>query len=428
MAITILNRVGEDNPKSVLATTVVSYALSAILTGAVFFGLGSLRLGSLIGFFPRHILVGCIGGVGWFLVATGLEVSARLDGNLNYDLPTLHQLVDPPTFALWVVPLLLAMFLIFCQRFIKWPLFVPLYFISIPALFFLVVAAVPQLDLVTVREHGWLFDAPAADVPFWHFYTLYSKVSPLPSTLPNTEARRELSNVVPLTDFKEVDWRALLSTVPAMFALTFFGILHVPINVPALGVSTGEDNVDVDRELIAHGISNALSGLAGSIQNYLVYTNSILFIRSGGDSRLAGVMLAFGTAGIMMMGPAIIGYIPIMVVGALIFLLGIELLREALYDTWGKLSRLEYFTVCGIPVLYPSSASLIWVYTNDLDLHNCCHDGCLGFCDWHRDWHSSSLYVFCCTGLAKVCNSCSLFRGFCSLDGPTPPRPTEVPA
>ena len=51
-----------------------------------------------------------------------------------------------------------------------------------------------------------------------------------------------------------------------MFALTFFGILHVPINVPALGFSTGQDNVDVDRELVAHGISNALSGCAGSIQ------------------------------------------------------------------------------------------------------------------------------------------------------------------
>lgn len=146
-------------------------------------------------------------------------------------------------------------------------------------------------------------------------------------------------------DFALVDWNALLKTVPAMFALTFFGILHVPINVPALGVSTGEDHVDVDRELIAHGVSNALSGFAGSIQNYLVYSNSILFVRSGGDSRLAGVMLAFGTMGMMAAGPDIIGYIPVMVVGALIFLLGIELMKEALYDTWGKLSKLEYLTV-----------------------------------------------------------------------------------
>lgn len=76
-----------------------------------------------------------------------------------------------------------------------------------------------------------------------------------------------------------------------------------------------------------------------------MYTNSLLFIRSGGDSRIAGVMLAFATMGILVAGPALIGYIPIMVVGALIFLLGIDLIREALIDTWGKLSRLEYLTV-----------------------------------------------------------------------------------
>lgn len=51
-----------------------------------------------------------------------------------------------------------------------------------------------------------------------------------------------------------------------MFALTFFGVLHVPINVPALGISTGEDNLNVDRELMAHGVTNALSGFVGSIQ------------------------------------------------------------------------------------------------------------------------------------------------------------------
>lgn len=171
-------------------------------------------------------------------------------------------------------------------------------------------------------------------------------------------------------DFRAVDWGALAKTIPAMFALTFFGILHVPINVPALGFSTGVDNVNVDRELVAHGISNALSGFAGSIQvgpncsvplsplltaqNYLVYTNSILFIRSGGDSRLAGILLAAGTFGILLAGPTIIGYIPIMVVGALIFLLGIELIREALYDTWGRVHRLEYLTVStSLPTISP---------------------------------------------------------------------------
>lgn len=80
-------------------------------------------------------------------------------------------------------------------------------------------------------------------------------------------------------------------------------------------------------------------------QNYLVYTNSLLFIDSGGNSRLAGIMLAVATAGILVVGPVIIGFIPIMVVGALIFMLGIELMEEALVDTWGKLHKLEYLTV-----------------------------------------------------------------------------------
>ena len=84
-------------------------------------------------------------------------------------------------------------------------------------------------------------------------------------------------------------------------------------------------------------------------QNYLVYTNSVLFVRSGGDSRVAGVMLAAATFGVLISGPIIIGYIPIMVVGALIFFLGIDLMMEALVGPWGKVHRLEYLTVSSLP-------------------------------------------------------------------------------
>ena len=67
-----------------------------------------------------------------------------------------------------------------------------------------------------------------------------------------------------------------------------------------------------------HGISNTLSGCVGSIQNYLVFVNSVLFVNTGGDSRLAGYMLAGATAGLWVAGPIVIGYVPVMVVGTLI--------------------------------------------------------------------------------------------------------------
>lgn len=323
MAFTILTRVGEDDPTAVIATTILAFAISSVVTGAVFFLMGACKLGSLVGFFPRHILIGCIGGVGWFLVATAVEVSARLNGNLEYNLTTLQHLFRADTVLLWTIPLVLAIVLIYVQKFVKSKFLVGGYFIAVAAIFYFFKFAL-NIQFDTLHSNGWIFDSPPAGNPWYHFYTLYN--------------------------FRAVHWGALGETVPAMFALTFFGVLHVPINVPALGISTGEDNLNVDRELLAHGVSNALSGCLGSIQNYLVYTNSILFIASGGNDRLAGVMLAGATFGILLAGPVIIGYIPVMVVGALIYLLGIELLQEALVDPFGKLQPLEYATIIIIVV------------------------------------------------------------------------------
>jgi hypothetical protein len=60
-------------------------------------------------------------------------------------------------------------------------------------------------------------------------------------------------------------------TIPTQLALSFFGILHVPINIPALAVSLRQD-VDLNREILSHGFSNILSGLCGSCQvSYLPF-------------------------------------------------------------------------------------------------------------------------------------------------------------
>ena len=255
MAFTILTRIGEDNPKSVVATTILSYSTSSMLTGAIFYIMGWCRLGSLIGFFPRHILIGCIGGVGWFLIATGIEVSARLQGNLQYNLTTLRRLFHVDTVLLWTIPLLLSAFLMIIKRWVKHPLTDATYFISLIGIFHFLVAALSNVNLETLRAKGWVFEAPTLDTPFYHFYTLYGM---------SFSSYTSIANYY--QDFGAVDWRALAATIPAMFALTFFGILHVPINIPALALTTGEDNISVDRELRAHGWSNTLSGLCGSIQ------------------------------------------------------------------------------------------------------------------------------------------------------------------
>ena len=175
MAFSIKHRVGADREVAVRATTIAAYAISSILTGIVFYLMGRFKLGALMGFFPRHILIGCMGGIGWFLVATGFEVSARLDGSLTFTLDTLHRLLQPDTVALWVIPLFLAVSLQVIKRWIKNPYLDATFFVSILILFVYFVFAISELDWADLRSRGWVFEAPPTGVPFYHFYTLYSK-------------------------------------------------------------------------------------------------------------------------------------------------------------------------------------------------------------------------------------------------------------
>jgi SulP family sulfate permease len=127
--------------------------------------------------------------------------------------------------------------------------------------------------------------------------------------------------------------------------LIFFAVLHVPINVPALAVSTHQA-VDVNREIIGHGVANFLAGMVGTPQNYLVYSNSVLYIRSGGNSTIGSLMLAAATAIIWVFGSGVIQLIPILVVGGLIFHLSFDLMKESIWDTWHVgISSWEYFTI-----------------------------------------------------------------------------------
>ncbi|KAK0659853.1 Uncharacterized protein DIS24_g3794 [Lasiodiplodia hormozganensis] len=333
MTYVIMARMGPAEPNAIIATVVVSYALSSVITGLIFGALGLFKLGNLVSFFPRNILNGCIGGVGFFLFVTGIEVSARLDGNLEYNFDTLQKLFRADTVALWTSPLALAIIYMVIKHYYDHPALMPAFIVLITGIFHIIVAAVSHFNLDKARDAGWVFEKPESGVPFYHFYTLY--------------------------DFSIVDWSAIFRTIPTMFALSFFGIIHVPINVPALALSAKEDDVDINRELVAHGLSNSLSGFVGSIQNYLVYVNSVMFMDHGGNSRMAGLMLAAATAGVWMAGPGMIGYVPVMVVGTLIFYLGIDLLKEALWDTLGKLRLLEYLTIITI-VLIMGIYDFVW--------------------------------------------------------------------
>lgn len=81
--------VGKDGNDAVIITTTFSaYALSTLLIGTVFLLLGKYRLGSLIAYFPRNVLVGSIGCIGF---AMNENASHRSDIRvIGYSCSKLH--------------------------------------------------------------------------------------------------------------------------------------------------------------------------------------------------------------------------------------------------------------------------------------------------------------------------------------------------
>lgn len=198
----IIDFLGDEDPAAVVTTTMLAFALSSIFAGLVFLLLGYFRLGVLIGFFPRHILVGCIGGVGVFLIETGLEVSAQLksEEGFEWNLATLHYFTQSWTMvAHWVPPLALAILLRLLTSKFHNPLIFPGYFLVIPAIFYAVVFGILKLPLDELQRNDWVFDVgSAADAPFWRFYTYF--------------------------DFSKTSWKALWATMPTQVSIVLLSL------------------------------------------------------------------------------------------------------------------------------------------------------------------------------------------------------------
>ncbi|WVO16394.1 hypothetical protein L204_104069 [Cryptococcus depauperatus] len=212
LAATFTQVIGDD-PEAIVATTMMAFAFSSILTGLVFFSLGAFKLGILVGYFPRHILVGCIGGVGVFLIETGLQVSRGVEKGFEYNLATLHIFFQSRhAIALWTLPLALAVLLRLITHTFHHQLIFPAYFFAIFLIFYLVVA-VGGWDMDQLRQTGWILDVGADVLPWYKVYTLFN--------------------------FRKTHWEAFWAAMPTQLALVFFGILHVPLNVSDHGrVST----------------------------------------------------------------------------------------------------------------------------------------------------------------------------------------------
>ena len=110
----------------------------------------------------------------------------------------------------------------------------------------------------------------------------------------------------------------------------------------------------MNKELIAHGYSNMLSGMFGGLQNVMTYSFSVLYRKSGGGGIPSCLTITAGIALLFVYGPAIAVYLPRCMAGTLLVHIGLDLFLEGCYDSYGIFDALEYAGIWFITIVMSS--------------------------------------------------------------------------
>jgi SulP family sulfate permease len=106
-----------------------------------------------------------------------------------------------------------------------------------------------------------------------------------------------------------------------------------------------------DRESMAQGLANFLSGLFGGMGGCAMIGQSLINIQSGGRGRTSGIVAAGALAVFILVGGPVIGQIPIAALTGVMFMVVIGTFEWATFSTFGKVPRSEIFVILAVTLI-----------------------------------------------------------------------------
>ncbi|HEV2292527.1 MAG TPA: SulP family inorganic anion transporter [Tepidisphaeraceae bacterium] len=301
------------DPTSDPATYLRLVFVLALLKGLIQLAFAVARMGAMVRYVSRSVIVGLAGGAGVLIIVgqiprvLGLAVSgvpqrfAGAAGEIEKLLPQLHHL---NTKALTVGAVSLAVML--GVRGVSKLL---------PGALMGVIAGA-----AVVVATGW----GPADLPL---------VGQLPRALPGF--------VVPHFTWGEAE--ALLA---GALALALLGMLETVAIAKGIAASSG-DRIDPNREFFAQGLANAVSSVFQCIPGSGSFTRSALDHAAGAATRFAAVFNALFVGILFVLAGGVAKYIPLATLGAVLIVIGFGLIDWRYIPRMFRASRSDA-VVCGI--------------------------------------------------------------------------------
>jgi SulP family sulfate permease len=304
--------VGRCEVPDVFLTVVAATLVVTLSCGAIFFVLGTFRLGNLVRFIPYPVVGGFLAGTGWLLFKGGIYIASGVELHFR----TFDLLVSPVTLKRWVPALAFGVILYLAVRLVKKPLVIPIV-LGIGLVLFAIGMLATGSSIDAAKHGRWLL-GPFESVRLWQPWAL-----------------RALTGA---------DWSAVLSQWAGIATAVFVATIAILFNISGTEVVLHRD-LDTNRELRDAGLLNVVSGALGGIPGYHALSLTALAERMSVDARVAGLIAAAVPLAGVIFGASVIELIPRMIVGGVLVFLGLAFLVDWVWDKRKVLPPLEYGVV-----------------------------------------------------------------------------------
>ena len=310
IATTVMATNGKDwDAETTFQFIFVTIALTSILVGIFFFILGTLKLGKLVRFIPYPVVGGFLAGTGWLIVKFAFIMTA----GMGLSLDNVVSLFDQATLHKWFPGLIFGLIMLISSRYIKHYLLIPA-LIAIGITSFYAIMFFYGFSYTDLESNGYL-------------------LGPFPEG--------GLFQGLPLKYLSDFKWSIFLEQLPAIGTMMILNSISVLFNYSGLEIIIKKD-LDLDQELKTTGIGNIIAGLGGAPPGHLSLGGTLLSISIGSKSKLTNIVIALLCALTLFFGSEVLSFFPRIILGGLLFNLGLSFLVDWLYSTWSRVPKTDY--------------------------------------------------------------------------------------
>jgi len=316
-AILVATLAARDPSASPLSTgdVVALCLLAGVALALALWLLGTFRLAMVMRFVPRPVLAGFLAGTGYFVTVGALGICL----GTVVTLPGLAGLVQAPALGKFAVAIGVAVALVLANRLMRSNLATSAVF-GLGLVVFHGAVLVFGLDIAALQASGWFIALPPGGLPW----------PPLKAD-----------------DIAGIDWQFLSGQLLPLATMVLLATAALLMNSSALEARLSED-LDLDREMKAVGLSNLLSAGLGGMPGYHGVVTTLSALRIAQAHRAISFVAGAVALLVFVQGEVLLAVLPLPLFAGFMLWVGLDMIREWLLDEFRRTPPAEAWLTLAI--------------------------------------------------------------------------------